>query len=178
MYHFFKKKYLNEGLQEMSCLDLNCLTLEGKFYLISQEQEGLFRLENNLRYSLNNKVSDKDFIKNFNENEENHLFHCFYNHERNRKFRNHKGFYMKSYYYNKNRVSSLCLLFKIKNSYLKNIYSLLIINLPTIFNESTRGGKLSISKTSLNYFYENYLHLKFKIKSILNSKLNFSRKSE
>ncbi|MGB5910861.1 MAG: hypothetical protein WBH31_06685 [Promethearchaeia archaeon] len=182
IYHFFKKKYLNEELQEISCLDLNFITTEEKLYFSSQEQEGLFGLENDLVYSLNKDIFDKTFGKTFIDNEEDQLFYYFYNHEQNRKFKNPKRFYLKSkfvsYYYNKNRVSSLDFFSKIKNSYLKNVYSLLIINLPTTFNESSRGGELSIVKTSLNHSYENYLHLKFKINSILNSKLIISRKSE
>jgi len=180
IYHFFKKKYLNELLQEISCLDLNCLTTEEKIYLMSQEQDNQFELENDLFYSLNSDVINKDLVKTYNENCEEHLSNYFYNHEPYSKFKNCKRLYMKSKfiscYYYKNRVSSLYLLSKIKNSHLKNIHSLLIINLPTICNESSKEFESSISKTSVNNFYENHLHLKFKIE--LNPKLNISRKSE
>ncbi|MFX1311963.1 MAG: hypothetical protein ACFFHD_05070 [Promethearchaeota archaeon] len=177
MYHFFKKKYSNEQFNEFGCLGLNYLP---RGDLSSQEQEDLFGLEVDILYSLNNSGFDQDFVKTFNINEEDLLFYYFHILEQNRKRKNNKRFYKKSkfvsYYYNKNSVSSLYLLFKIKNFYLKNIYSLLIINLPTIFNENTRGGELTIDKTSINYFYENYLQLKFKIKSMSNSKLNFKKK--
>jgi len=181
IYHFFKKKYLNEEFKEVSYLDINYLTKDENLYLSSQKQECPAGLEDDLFYSLNNDVF-KDFVKTFIVKGEDHLFYFFYNHEQNRKFKNRKRFHMKSkflsYYNNKNRVSSLYFLFKINNFYLMNIYSLHIINLPTIFNENTRGGELTNGKTSLNYFYENNLHLKFKIKSILNSKVFFTRKSE
>jgi hypothetical protein len=62
-----------------------------------------------------------------------------------------------SYYYNKNCVFSLYLLFKLKRSYLKNTYSLLIINLPTFFNKSVRGEGFTSSKMRSNHLFKNLI---------------------
>lgn len=167
IYHFFKKKFSIEQFSEIS-LTLNWLTTEEELFLSSQEQDDLFGLEVNLLF-LNN-CFNKDFVKTFNIYQKDLLFYYLHALEQDRKFKNDKRFYTKSkfisYYYNKNRVSSLFTLFKLKNPYLKNINPLLICNFPTIFNESIRGEELLI------------MHLKFKIKSMLNPKLIISRKSE